>query len=235
MLSESDFRRTAQNFLARRYHRDELAELFFYRKTITAEGAPKRVTVRPQAFDLGRFLGVLPETVRVAFIAAVKEGSSSATADDFILRNEGVYEAAIADLRRGGLALGYRARELLGDVYARYIYPRKRKRLDSMIEADYPFALLRSLPKRQFRAVVDGCDFLTIAAALVGRPEALEEIARWCSARKLENIRGELDRISALLDAGAADTDGLCSLRAAMAKKVDGIVERERRERGDIR
>ena len=233
VLSESDYRKLAQNFLVRRYHREELAELFFYRKTIMADGAPKRVVVRPQAFDLNRFVGLLPEAVRASFIAAVKEGASAATADDFVLRNEGLYEAAIADLRRGGLELGFRARELIGDVYARYVYPRKRKRLDAMIEADYPFALLRSLPPRQFRSVVDGCDFRTIAAALVGRPEALEEIARWCSARKLANIRGELDRLSSLLDAGAADADGLCSLRAAMARKADEIKERERRERID--
>jgi hypothetical protein len=230
LLSEADYRRLAQNFMIRRYHREEIAELFFYRKTIMVDGAPKRVLVRPQAFDLSRFITVLPEAVQEAFVAAVHEGASSATADDFILRNESLYEGAMADIRRDALELGYRARQLIGLIYTRYVYPRKRKRLDAMIEKDFPFAQLRTLPPRQFRSVVDGSDFGTIAAALVGHEEAIAEIGRWCSGRKLKNIREELERTVKALAQGAADADRLCTLRSNMAKKAEEVRERERQE-----
>lgn len=231
MLSDLDYRKVAQNFLPRLGRREELSELFYYRKTLTADGAPKRLVVRPQAFDLGRFASTLPEAVREGFLAGVRENVSAPTAGAFLLRNEEAYEAAMAELRRGTLDLGYRGRSLLVSAYRRYVYPRMRKRLDTMIEADTPFATLRVLPPRLFRAAVDASDSRTIAAALVGRGEAIADVAAWCSRRKLAGIREELVRFEELLGRGEADIDELCALRAALVKKAEAAQAREREER----
>lgn len=230
VLSEPDYRKVAQNFLIRRYHREAFAELFFYRKTIMVDGVPKRVVVRPQGFDLGGFITVLPDAVRESFLAAMREGVSAATADDFMLKNEGLYEEAALEVRRGALHLGYRSRRLIELVYGRYVYPRKRKRLDAMIENDYPFTQFRGLPPRLFRSVVDASDFSTIAAALVGHEEAIAEIERWCSKGKIKNVREELERTVRALDQGEADVDRLCTLRSSMARKAEEMREREQRE-----
>ena len=231
MLSVSDYRKVAQNFLPRLGLRDELPELFYYRRPLVAEGASKRVIVRPQAFDLGRFVSTLPEAVREGFLAGVRVNAAASSDYAFLVRNEEAYAAAMAELRRGTLDLGYRGRALLLSAYRRYVYPRMRQRLDAMIEADAPFATLRALPPRLFRAAVDASDSRTIAAAIVGRGEAIADVAAWCSRRKLAGIREELVRIEELLGRGEADIDELCALRAALVKKAEAAQEREREER----
>ncbi len=232
--SEGDHRILVQNFLVRDFRGSALAELLYYRRTVDAEGGPKRVLVRPHAFDAAAFAAVLPGPVRDDFVSAVNEGVSSATAEDFIRRNEAVWEAAAHDLRRGVLALTPDIGQLMEAVYVRYAYPRKRRRLDAMIERDFPFAALASLPPRAFRAAVDRSDARTIAAAAVGGSAGLDPVARWCSRGKLRSARYELDRFAALLAEGSADPDEICSLRAGMLKKAKAAAEAEGAERRPV-
>jgi hypothetical protein len=232
--SAGDYRVLVQNFLVRDFGGSALAELLYYRRTVEAEGGPKRVLVRPHAFDAAAFAAVLPGPVRDDFVSAVNEGVSSATAEDFIRRNEAVWEAAAHDLRRGALAPTPDIGQLVEAVYVRYAYPRKRRRLDAMIERDFPFAALASLPPRAFRAAVDRSDARTIAAAAVGGSAGLDPVARWCSRGKLRSARYELDRFAALLAEGSADPDELCSLRAAMLKKAKAAAEAEGAERWPV-
>lgn len=232
--SEGDYRILVQNFLVRDFGGSALAELLYYRRTVDAEGGPKRVLVRPHAFDAAAFAAVLPGPVRDDFVSAVNEGVSSATAEDFIRRNEAVWETAAHDLRRGVLALTPDIGQLVEAVYVRYAYPRKRRRLDAMIERDFPFAALASLPPRAFRTAVDRSDARTIAAAAVGSGAGLDPVSRWCSRGKLRSARYELDRFAALLAEGSADPDEICSLRAGMLKKARAAAEAEGAERGPV-
>lgn len=233
--SSADYRILVQNFLARAYRGGELAELFYYRRTVDAEGGPKRVLVRPYAFDAAEFAAALPASVREDFVSAVNEGVSSAAAEDFIRANEAAWEAAARELRRGALALGPETGRLVETVYVRYAYPRKRRRLDAMIEKDFPFAALGALPNRVFRAAVDRSDARSIAAAAVGGKSGLDPVSRWCSRRKLRYIRSELDLFSVGLEKGTADPDEICSLRAGLFKKAKAAAEEERPDRGSGR
>ncbi|OHE69858.1 MAG: hypothetical protein A2413_17865 [Treponema sp. RIFOXYC1_FULL_61_9] len=232
LLPEDDRRRLAQNFLVREVAADELAELFYFRKTISGEGGSKRAVVRPQAFDLNEFAACLPRTVAETFVASVREGASSATSEDFIRMNERIYKDLAGDLRSGSLALSLRSERLLAEIHLRYVYPRARKRLDGLIEQDQPLAFLRALPPRIFRSLVDRSDAASLAPAFVGREASIEEIARWCSKRKLTYIREEARRLALRLSRGEEYPDVLCGRRDALAALAREITEREQLERG---
>ena len=231
LLPDDDRRRLAQNFLVRELPAARLPELFYYRKTVTDGGSGKRVAVKPQAFDPASFAACLPRQVAETFIASVREGVSSKTAEAFVLINEQVYRDLAGELRHGSLALNPLSERLLADIHLRYVYPRARRRLDAMVDQDRPLAALRALPPRIFRAVVDRSDATGLAPAFIGREAAIEEISRWCSKRKTAYIREEARRLGLLLSRGEADCDELCLKREALADLSREIIDKEREER----
>jgi len=232
LLSEDEFPRVVQGFFFRHCQKSELVKLLFYRKTVTsADGAPKRVVIRPHGLDFPRLLAALPTSLAQRVSEQVKAGVSSPTTDDFLKRNEDAYTAALGEYRQGTLELGKPAAAALEYLFSRYVYSEKRKRLDAMIEKDFPMSALRAAPSFAARRAIDLSDFRVIAASLVGREQNATEIERWCSKRKMENVKEETRRLNALLDQSVADPDALCLLRSKLAKKAADAVKSQREER----
>ncbi len=230
LCSPGDYRRLLQNFIVKKYRGDELAELLFYRQTVSSDGGPRRLIRPPQTFDISRLVSYLPKLLRESFVAAMKEGVSSPTADIFLKRNEELFESLMGEIRSNSIVLGRRLSQLIQACYTQFVYPRKRKRLDGMIAQDYPLASFRALPPRLYRAVVDLSDVKVLAASVLGHESSLDEIARWCSQGKMAALREEYGRLEENLQRGSLDPDGVCALRSKMAAKGKEAVARAKAE-----
>ncbi len=229
-MADQDYRILVQNFLTRQYQGAALAELLIFRRTELVDGQPTQRILRPPVFDLRRFSQTLPGLARDAFADAVRRGAAAADPDQWLRRQEEAYASLVAEARAGSLELGYRGAALIRTIFKTYVFPRQRRRLDDLVARDYPLALLRAQGGRRYRAVVDAADYHVLAAALVGREAALAELARWCSRGKQRNIREELARLAGLLASGAIDPDAICMRRGELEKKLEIILDRERRE-----
>lgn len=230
LCSDGDYRRLLQNFVVKKYRGDELAELLFYRQTVNSDGGLRRVIKPPQTFDIPRLVSHLPTLSRESFVAAMKEGVSSPTADSFLKRNEELFESLMGEIRSHSIVLGPRLSQLIQRCYVQFVYPRKRRRLDGMIAQDYPLASFRALPQRMYRAVVDLSDVKVLAASLLGHEKSIEEIEKWCSQGKMAALREEYGRLEGALRKGTLDPDEVCALRSTMAAKGKEVVARAKAE-----
>lgn len=231
-VSAEEYLRIVQGFLFRHCRKGDLVKLLFYRKTVQGpDGAPKRVVVRPHGLDFARLLAALPADLSGRVGDQIREGVSSPTTDDFLKRNEDAYAAALGEYRQGALDLSRPSAAALEYLHARYVYAEKRKRLDAMIETDFPMAALRVLPAAAARRAVDLSDYRLLAASLIGGERNAAEIFRWCSKRKAENVKEEARRVNALLSEGNIDPDELCAQRTRLAKKAADAAKSLREDR----
>lgn len=226
-LGDDDFRLIVQNGIARRFSGAALATLLRY--------AEMGRTVQPAGLDPRRFFAVLPRSVRAECAAAIRDGAAAINKEDFMLRNLQAIETVVDDLRRGSYEPETRARALFLAIYNRFVFPRKRSRLDAAFASDRPFSGIRALPRSQYRAAVDRCDARTLAAALLAATEAesaarVALVASACSHRKIEAIRFEVDRLSRLLADGAIDPDRVLADRLRVEEIAAKVVEAARRE-----